>query len=334
MAKRRITHQQRRRIEDQRQQRKDRANDAVAAAQGDEALGPEQTGLVIEHFGRQLNVEASDGQIVRCHLRANLDQLIAGDRVIWQRGSETGVIVAAQERRSVLTRPDSNGQPRPVAANIDQALIVIAPEPQAFANLIDRYLIAAEAHDIRALLVHNKSDIDTHPELDVMLERYKAIGYPVLRVSNKTGEGLAKLKAALRDQISIFVGQSGVGKSSLVNSLLPEANTAVGALSEATVKGRHTTTTAKLFHFPDGGDLIDSPGIREFGVQNLSRDEVDRGFCEFLPYMDRCRFRDCRHQSEPGCALLAALEAHGKSKGVASLCIGGGEAVAMAVERV
>ena len=309
MAKRRITHQQRRRIEDQRQQRKDRANDAVAAAQGDEALGPEQTGLVIEHFGRQLNVEASDGQIVRCHLRANLDQLIAGDRVIWQRGSETGVIVAAQERRSVLTRPDSNGQPRPVAANIDQALIVIAPEPQAFANLIDRYLIAAEAHDIRALLVHNKSDIDTHPELDVMLERYKAIGYPVLRVSNKTGEGLAKLKAALRDQISIFVGQSGVGKSSLVNSLLPEANTAVGALSEATVKGRHTTTTAKLFHFPDGGDLIDSPGIREFGVQNLSRDEVDRGFCEFLPYMDRCRFRDCRHQSEPGCALLAALEA-------------------------
>lgn len=309
MAKRKITKQQRRRIESQRQERKDRAHDAVASAQSDDALGPEQTGLVIEHFGRQLNVEASDGEIVRCHLRANLDQLIAGDRVIWQRGSETGVIVAAEQRRSVLTRPDSNGQPRPVAANIDQALIVIAPEPQAFANLIDRYLIAAEAHNIQALLVHNKADINTQPELAAMLARYQAIGYPVLRVSSKTGEGLSELTAALRDKISIFVGQSGVGKSSLVNSLLPEANTAVGALSESTVKGRHTTTTAKLFHFPDGGDLIDSPGIREFGVQNLNRDEVDQGFREFQDYMDQCRFRDCRHQSEPGCALLAALDA-------------------------
>jgi len=309
MAKRKITKQQRRRIESQRQERKDRAHDAVAAAHNDDALGPEQTGLVIEHFGRQLNVEAGNGEIVRCHLRANLESLIAGDRVIWQRGTDTGVIVAAEARHSVLTRPDSNGQPRPVAANIDQALIVIAPEPQAFANLIDRYLIAAEAHNIRALLVHNKADITAHPDLDAMLARYQAIGYPVLRVSSKTGEGLPELTGALRDKISIFVGQSGVGKSSLVNSLLPEANTAVGALSEATVKGRHTTTTAKLYHFPDGGDLIDSPGIREFGVQNLNRDEVDRGFREFQAYMDRCRFRDCRHQSEPGCALLAALEA-------------------------
>ncbi len=309
MAKRRINKQQRRRIESQRQQRKDRANDAVAAAHSDDALGPELTGLVIEHFGRQLNVEGSDGEVVRCHLRSNLENLIAGDRVIWQRGDETGVVVAAEARRSVLTRPDFNGQPRPVAANIDQALIVIAPEPQAYANLVDRYLIAIEAHNIRALLVHNKADIASDPALESMLMRYQAIGYTVLRVSNKTGEGLPELKAALRDQISIFVGQSGVGKSSLVNSLLPEANTAVGALSVASVKGRHTTTTAKLFHFPEGGDLIDSPGIREFGVQNLNRDEVDVGFREFQPYMDKCRFRDCRHQSEPGCALLAALEA-------------------------
>ena len=309
MAKRKITKQQRRRIESQRQERKDRAHDAVAATQNDDALGPEQTGLVIEHFGRQLNVEAGNGEIVRCHLRANLDSLIAGDRVIWQRGPETGVIVAAESRRSVLTRPDSNGQPRPVAANIDQALIVVAPEPQAFSNLIDRYLIAAEAHHISALIVQNKADITSHPELERILERYQAIGYPVLQVSSKTGEGLSNLKAALRDKISIFVGQSGVGKSSLVNSLLPEANTAVGALSEASAKGRHTTTTAKLFHFQDGGDLIDSPGIREFGVQNLNRQEVDRGFREFQPYMDKCRFRDCHHKSEPGCALLAALDA-------------------------
>ncbi len=308
MAKRRISKQQRRRIESQRQDRKDRAQDAAAAAQDDSTLGAEQTGLVIEHFGRQLNVEAHDGEIVRCHLRANLENLIAGDRVIWQRGDDSGVVVAVEERRSVLTRPDSNGQPRPVAANIDQALVVIAPEPQAFANLIDRYLIATASHNIDALLVHNKADIDTSAELDDLLTRYRTIGYPVLRVSSKNGEGLAALQAALRERTSIFVGQSGVGKSSLVNSLLPEANTAVGALSEASVKGRHTTTTAKLYHFPEGGDLIDSPGIREFGVQNMSRADVNRGFREFQPYMDRCRFRDCRHQTEPGCALLAALE--------------------------
>lgn len=309
MAKRRINKQQQRRIDSQRQLRSERAHSPLGTEADSQALGPEQPGLVIEDFGRQLIVESATGELIRCHRRANLDKLVAGDRVIWQQGEDAGVVVAVEARRSVLTRPDSRGLPRPVAANIDQVVIVIAPQPQPFANLIDRYLVAAEAHDIAAVLLYNKADLDAPAEVETMLERYRAIGYPLLRVSSKSGAGLEALRAQLRNLTSIFVGQSGVGKSSLVNSLLPQANTAVGELSEAADKGRHTTTTARLFHFASGGDLIDSPGIREFGVQNLSRNDVDRGFREFQQYIHQCRFRDCRHESEPGCALLAALEA-------------------------
>ncbi|MAY35854.1 MAG: ribosome biogenesis GTPase RsgA [Spongiibacteraceae bacterium] len=306
MAKRRINKQQKRRIQAQHRQRSQRARDADTI--DSDSLGPEQVGQVIESFGRQINVENDDGLITRCHLRANLDNPVAGDRVIWQQGPEAGVIVAIEERRSLLSRPDFNGQPKSIAANIDQMLIVVAAQPPVYANLIDRYLVAAEAHGLDALIVQNKADIPLDADTQAMLQTYEQTGYRLLRVSSKNGEGLIELKAALRDAISIFVGQSGVGKSSLVNALLPEANTAVGELSHAADKGRHTTTTARLFHFPDGGDLIDSPGIREFGVQNLDRAAVERGFREFQPFIDQCRFRDCRHESEPNCGLRAALE--------------------------
>ncbi len=306
MAKRRINKQQQRRIQAQHRQRSQRARDADTI--DSDSLGPEQVGQVIESFGRQINVENDEGLITRCHLRANLDNPVAGDRVIWQQGPEAGVIVAIEERRSLLSRPDFNGQPKSIAANIDQMLIVVAAQPPVYANLIDRYLVAAEAHGLDALIVQNKADIPLDADTHAMLQSYEQTGYRLLRVSSKSGEGLTELKAALRDAISIFVGQSGVGKSSLVNALLPEANTAVGELSHAADKGRHTTTTARLFHFPDGGDLIDSPGIREFGVQNLDRAAVERGFREFQPFIDQCRFRDCRHESEPDCGLRAALE--------------------------
>lgn len=306
MAKRKINKQQQRRIQAQHRQRSQRARDADTI--DSDSLGPEQVGQVIESFGRQINVENEEGIITRCHLRANLDNPVAGDRVIWQQGPEAGVIVAIEERRSLLSRPDFNGQPKSIAANIDQMLIVVAAQPPVYANLIDRYLVAAEAHGLDALIVQNKADIPLDADTQSMLQTYEQTGYRLLRVSSKNGEGLIELKAALRDAISIFVGQSGVGKSSLVNALLPEANTAVGELSHAADKGRHTTTTARLFHFPDGGDLIDSPGIREFGVQNLDRTAVERGFREFQPFIDQCRFRDCRHESEPDCGLRAALE--------------------------
>lgn len=306
MAKRKINKQQQRRIQAQHRQRSQRARDADTL--DSDSLGPEQVGQVIESFGRQINVENDEGVITRCHLRANLNNPVAGDRVVWQQGPEAGVIVAIEQRRSLLSRPDFNGQPKSIAANIDQMLIVVAAQPPVYANLIDRYLVAAEAHGLDALIVQNKADIPLDADTQAMLQAYEQTGYRLLRVSSKSGEGLPELKAALRDAISIFVGQSGVGKSSLVNALLPDANTAVGELSHAADKGRHTTTTARLFHFPEGGDLIDSPGIREFGVQNLDRAAVERGFREFQPFIDQCRFRDCRHESEPNCGLRAALE--------------------------
>ncbi|WP_028241597.1 small ribosomal subunit biogenesis GTPase RsgA [Stutzerimonas azotifigens] len=318
MAKRHLSRRQNWRIAKIQEERLARASKREQRAEhelegGD--LGPEEPGLVIAHFGVQVEVEATEGehagQIVRCHLRANLPPLVTGDRIVWRRGQQDiGVIVAQQPRRSELCRPDSRGQLKPVAANVDRLVIVFAPLPEPHANLIDRYLIAAEHAGIQPLLLLNKADLLTPENTHVseLLAVYQRLGYPLLEVSAHGGEGLDRLRAELDGHISVFVGQSGVGKSSLVNTLLPEAQTRVGELSEQSGKGTHTTTTARLFHFPGGGDLIDSPGIREFGLGHVSRADVEAGFVEFRDLLGHCRFRDCRHDREPGCALLKALD--------------------------
>ncbi|MDD2222401.1 MAG: small ribosomal subunit biogenesis GTPase RsgA [Pseudomonas sp.] len=280
-------------------------------------LGTEQHGLVIAHFGVQVEVEAESeelaGQTYRCYLRANLPALVTGDRVVWRPGNQgLGVIVAQLPRHSELRRPDSRGQLKPVAANVDLIVIVFAPLPEPHANLIDRYIIAAEHAGIKPLLLLNKSDLldpSGSSRAHNLLNTYHSLGYPLLEVSAYSGDGLAKLQAQLNNQVSVFVGQSGVGKSSLVNCLLPDTDTRVGPLSELTGKGTHTTTTARLFHFPAGGDLIDSPGIREFGLSHVSVADVEAGFIEFQEHLGLCRFRNCSHEHEPGCALLAAVEA-------------------------
>ena len=260
-------------------------------------LGPEQQGLVIAHFGVQVAVEACEGELqgqtFRCYLRANLPALVTGDRIIWRPGNQgIGVIVAQLDRHSVLARPDSRGLLKAVAANVDQIIIVFAPLPEPHANLIDRYLIAT--HDDQG---HSQSLIDT----------YQQLGYKILTVSTYDTQGIEQLTEQLKGRISVFVGQSGVGKSSLVNKLLPDLNTRVGALSEVTGKGTHTTTTAHLFHFPLGGDLIDSPGIRDFALAHVTQQDVEAGFLEFADFLGRCRFRNCSHEHEPDCALLNAV---------------------------
>jgi len=319
MAKRQLNRRQNWRIEKIQEERAARAakreERALEVLEGGD-LGPEQTGLVIAHFGVQVEVEADDGQeagqVFRCHLRANLPALVTGDRVVWRAGNQgIGVIVAQLPRSTELCRPDSRGQLKPVAANVDLIVIVFAPAPEPHANLIDRYLVAAEHAGIRPLLLLNKADLideENGPALNALLAVYRQLGYPLLEVSAHHGDGMQQLQKVLDGHISVFVGQSGVGKSSLVNSLLPEVQTRVGELSEWSGQGQHTTTTARLYHFPGGGELIDSPGIREFGLVHVSRDDVEAGFIEFADLLGTCRFRDCKHDREPGCALLKALE--------------------------
>jgi ribosome biogenesis GTPase len=306
-------------IQEERAKRAARRDAAAEEALAAGELGPEQEGLVIAHYGTQVAVESAPGEGQRCHLRANLEGLVTGDRVVWCRGDPLGVVVAQLSRDSVLSRPDPYGKLKPVAANIDQILVVIAPYPEPHANLIDRYLVASETVGIEPVILLNKTDLlADSPKLaaamDALLAVYPGLGYRVLHTSSKSG-GLEELHAALRERTSIFVGQSGVGKSSLVNVLLPEAELAVGELSENTLKGTHTTTTARLFHLSCGGMLIDSPGIREFGLWHMSREAVEQGFREFRPFLGHCKFRDCRHQQEPGCAVLAAVESGAISAG-------------------
>ena len=303
---------QQRRVQANRERRLQKEHTTVV---DDTLFGPAIEGVVISRFGQHADVEASDGAIHRSNLRrSSISSLVCGDKVVWRPGlnaATAGVIEAVHPRHSVLTRPDFYDGVKPIAANIDQIIIVSAVMPEFSTNIVDRYLVAAEDVEIAPLIVLNKVDMlddAARARIEHQLETYRKLGYEVLLVSCESGEGIDALKAALTDKISIFVGQSGVGKSSLVNALLPGVDTRVGDLSTVTGKGTHTTTTARLFHFPGGGDLIDSPGIREFGLGHVSRDDVEAGFIEFRDLLGHCRFRDCKHDREPGCALLQALE--------------------------
>ena len=281
-----------------------------------EALRSPCNGRIISHFGAQLDVEdldpAAGGEIVRCHQRANLPALVTGDLVLWKRSeAETGVILALGERKSLFGRLNAAGDMKLVASNVDIVLLVIAPLPQAFMNLIDRYLVAIESLHLQALLVMNKLDLlenEKAEEMDKMLSIYEQVGYDVHRVSASDGSGIESLEAALDGKTTVLVGQSGVGKSALINRFGLETIAKVGALSTAHDQGTHTTTTAKLFHLSHY-DLIDSPGIREFGLGQVSQQQLFDGFREMKSLAGRCKFRDCSHQSEPDCVIQQAVEA-------------------------
>lgn len=308
MSKRQLSRRQRFRIDKVQQERLERAQRKEAAL--DEGrLGEPRAGLIVTHYGVTTEVEADDGSRVRCHKRSNLPALVTGDAVLWQPDNAGGgVITACEPRRSELGRPDSRGQMRPVAANIDRLIIVAAPSPRTPANLIDRYLVAAAHHDIHPVILLNKVDqLDHVPEMRAELAEYADLGYETHALSAQTEAGMAEIRALVAAGNSVFVGQSGVGKSSIIAALLPEEEIRVAEVSEATGKGRHTTTTARLYHLPGGGNLIDSPGIREFGLWHVDAESLFQGFPELANLAGQCKFRDCRHGSEPGCAVRAAV---------------------------
>jgi ribosome biogenesis GTPase len=266
---------------------------------------------VLVNYGKSVLVEDDAGCVYRCVVRRNLRQIVSGDRVTWEPvGTREGVINTIEPRHTVLQRADSANRNRALAANIDQILIVAAPLPAYDAFLIDRYLVAAELAGATPLVVVNKSDLLDPQTADASgdaLREYAANGYGTLLTSVRENVGIDKLAQALVNRTSILVGQSGVGKSSLINRLLPELDILIGKLSDASGQGRHTTTATTLYHLPQGGDLIDSPGVRDFRLGETAPADLARGFREFRPYLGLCRFQNCRHLSEPGCAVKAAV---------------------------
>jgi ribosome biogenesis GTPase len=267
------------------------------------------SGLVISHLGQGIAVEV-DGTIILCQTLRKLATVATGDRVkISIVAKDQGRIEELLPRHSLLERPNKGKKTRPVAANIDQIFVVFANEPYCDFLLIDQYLAICENRNIDALLIYNKSDLDLVKNIEQELEGYLSLGYSLFRVSAKDNVGIKNLKQALQDKISIFTGQSGVGKSSLTNALIPDKDLKTNTVSAITKHGRHTTTAATLYHLPDSGDLIDSPGVAIFGLAGLSEQQLAHGYREFQPFIDQCKFNNCRHVKDKGCAVRDAVEA-------------------------
>ncbi len=273
-------------------------------------------GLVVARHGAQVTVEDSTGRLHECMSRRRLGTVVCGDRVRW-RPARNGhcSLEALLPRRSLLARPDARGRLRPVCANVDQLVVVNAPLQASNHDglrleLLDRYLVAAELMEIQALIVVNKIDLAREAGrriLDRTLAHYAAMGYPVILTSTVSGAGMDTLQGRLAGHTSVLVGESGVGKSSLIQHLLPDLEIRIGEISATSGLGRHTTTTTTLYHLPGGGDLIDSPGVRDFGLWPVTAMALARGFRDFQPWLGQCRFRNCRHEGEAGCALAAAV---------------------------
>ncbi|WP_318366505.1 small ribosomal subunit biogenesis GTPase RsgA [Enterobacter sp.] len=317
MSKNKLSKGQQRRVKANHQRR---LKTSVEKPEPDDNLfGEPAEGIVISRFGMHADVEAANGETHRCNIRRTIRSLVTGDRVVWRPGKAAaeginvkGIVEAVHERTSVLTRPDFYDGVKPIAANINQIVIVSAILPELSLNIIDRYLVACETLDVEPIIVLNKIDLldaEGMAFVNEQMDIYRGIGYRVLMVSSHTQDGLKPLEEALTDRISIFAGQSGVGKSSLLNALLGlKQEILVNDVSDNSGLGQHTTTAARLYHFPHGGDVIDSPGVREFGLWHLEPDQITQGFVEFHNYLGHCKYRDCKHDTDPGCAIREAVD--------------------------
>ena len=269
--------------------------------------------LILVSYGGGGVAETADGEPIECRYRRSVGRPVCGDVVGLQRQREGAAAVTSIEpRRNEFVRADARQRKQLVAANLDRVLVVIAPRPSPSRDLVERYLVAVHTLGIRPILVVNKAelmDADGGFEEGPLsrLDEYRDLGLDVVETSCKGEPGTARLAEQIVGHTRILVGQSGVGKSSLVNALLPDLQLQTGALSRVTGKGTHTTTTTIMYRLPCGGRLIDSPGVWEYGLWRMDQKELAAGFPEFHPHDLACRFNDCSHAVEPGCAVVAAV---------------------------
>jgi ribosome biogenesis GTPase len=264
------------------------------------------SGTVLASFGRGALVQTGDA-ILRCGLVGRKLRVVCGDRVSWvQTNTADGPSVESVEpRRNLIERIDARGRPEAVAANIDRLAIVVAAEPTPDWFLVDRYWAGAALKDLDAQLIVNKSDLGTEA-LQLQLEEYRSLQLPCIEVSSVKGTGLSDLKSLFAGRVTMLVGQSGVGKSSLVNALAPAAAAQTAELTRD-AEGRHTTTTARWYVTGAAEAIIDVPGVRDFAPPASLMRAAERGFIEVLQHSVDCRFKDCRHMEEPGCAVRGAV---------------------------
>jgi len=291
-------------------------------------VGTELHGVIVRGYGLYYDVaiDGIEGEVLRCTLRGMLkrqrrrtDPAAVGDRVrATMTTPETpegdppeGVIEEILPRVRALSRLARGTQDveQVIVANPDQLVAVFAiREPEPHPRLIDRFLLIAEARDLSAIICFNKADLADPGDVDALAEPYRPAGYPIVTTSARTGEGIDELKGMLAGKITAFAGPSGVGKSSLLNAIAPERAERTGEVSQATGKGRHTTTWTTLFRVAPDTWVADTPGIRALRLWGVQPDELDRLYPEFRPHLDACYYADCRHINEPGCAILAAVE--------------------------
>lgn len=267
-----------------------------------------QTGRIVSSHGRHYMVELEDGSLRQCFPRGKKSNAAVGDYVVVSLQGQEGSIERILERKNLLYRSDDM-RTKQFAANVDCLLIVVAPEPMFSDDLAGRALVGAWCADIEPVIVLNKADLPGIEAARTRLEPFRKLGVPIIE-TNATDVAATRriLLPLLRGRCSLLLGQSAMGKSTLLNALVPDARAATQAHSEALRAGRHTTTATRLYQLPEGGHLIDSPGFQAFGLQHLEAEDIQRGFPEFREPTESCRFYNCSHRHEPGCGVLAALE--------------------------
>lgn len=282
-------------------------------------------GLIIKNTGSWYTVKTDDGRIIECKVKGNFrlkgirstSPVAVGDYVnIIMNPEGTALISAIDDRKNYIIRKASNlsKQSQIIAANLDQALLIITiKQPETSTTFIDRFLAGAEAYRVPVVLVFNKTDLlndDERRYQQQMVELYETIGYPCIEISAETGMGIDQLQTLLKQKVTLVSGNSGVGKSTLINAIIPHADQRTAEISNAHGTGMHTTTFSEMIELAEGGYLIDTPGIKGFGTFDIEREELTSYFKEIFEFSKDCKFNNCTHTHEPGCAVIQAVENH------------------------